>query len=52
MKNVLYNNAKLLGFLALGIPERFRSYLYRIADNNSGYVRNQEQKEASTTQLL
>ena len=27
MKNVLYINAKLQGFLALGIPERFFSYL-------------------------
>ena len=27
MKNVLYINAKLLGFLALGIPEFFFSYL-------------------------
>ena len=52
MKNVLYNNAKLLGFLGLAIPERFRSHLYRIADNNSGYVLNQEQTEANTTKLL
>ena len=27
MKNVLYINAKLQGFLALGIPEWFFSYL-------------------------
>ena len=42
MKNALYNNAKLQGFLALGIPEHFCSYLLRIANKNSGYVFNQE----------
>ena len=40
--NVLYINAKLQGFIASGIPERFCSYLKRIADNNFGYVLNQE----------
>ena len=38
MKNALYINAKLQGFLALGIPEHFCSYLLRIANKNSGYV--------------
>lgn len=38
MKNVLYINAKLQGFLALGIT-----------NNNSGYVLNQKQTETNIT---
>ena len=49
----LYNNAKLQGFLALGIPEHFCWYLLRTANKNSGYVFNEEYPtEMNITKLV
>ena len=54
--NVLYINAKLQGFLVLGVQLNLNVFFHiskeLIANKNSGYVLNQEQTEMNITKLL